>query len=122
MHRAFLGRRSDKLQCCFTAVSNGVDGKCVLNLEKHKQYSYKTSVRWRLYQSSQPWFHLCGVITAELQNSFHNDTQFGCSVLHAGSYTYVGMYITLHPPVKAGCYYVIKRVIMMFLSHMVLKS
>lgn len=47
MHRAILGRRSDKLQRRFTAVSNEVDGKCVLNLEKREQYSNKTSMRWK---------------------------------------------------------------------------
>lgn len=90
VHRAILGRRSDKMQRRFTAVSNEVDGKCVLNLGKRKQYSNKTSMRWSLYQSSQPWFHLCGVITAGFQDYFHNDMQCCCSVLHAESYEYVG--------------------------------
>lgn len=74
MYREMVERREkkggcDKLQCCFTAVSNEVCQKCDLNLEKREHYSNKTtSMTQCLYQSSQPWFHLCGVITAGSQN------------------------------------------------------
>lgn len=60
-------RRSDKLQCGSTAASSEVYRECDLNLVEHKMYRNK-SRSTSLHQSSQPWFHLCGLITAGFQN------------------------------------------------------